>query len=882
MTRVAFLFFRKVAIVGRRFVGWITTFTFSLLYQLARGSYIYRVPVLLGIFSFIVLSQPGQIQELYVLTLGPDAKDWFQICLIDFLALLLSFTLLVSINLSSRQLSLANGRSIKSATTVFQIMSGLLPIMGIQAGVYLATQTHFNDNFTRFYTVFVGLKSNFPDDRELKVFDPALTNWHEFPGLIYNQLLFSSILGIVVFIFVLTPYSRRTAKMFFDYCVEQRASFASSMFYRFVILLTIVLVIIFSLPNNGFAIEVPRFIGGLAIILMFLVLLSVHVSALSEIGDRTGVPILAICGGLAFVFSYFDLNDNHVIRSHLVSPRHWIKGDAIDFLGNSDPNSVLINEGGTYYIDNSQPSLPQLQDAFVAWFRSRPVEVKARFSGKPYPVYIVAAEGGGIYAAAQTAIFLARLLDRCPSISHHIFAISSVSGGSLGASVVAALIAERMRQLGADGPSYFISCPGKPPSGDAFFESSAKRLVATDHLAPSIGAGLFPDFLQRFLPVRIEAFDRARALERSIEQSWSKLFPQSDNPFTKNFRDSWSSSKNVPMLLLNTTIVQSGRQAVVAPVASWNDEISIFGGTRDTHEISSSYDIPLSTAVGLSARFTAVAPAGYHIDYDFPVGNRRSARLVDGGYIDNSGVETASSAARTIVESMMPSPNADGGFNSIDRSNNLLIVPQTNTKDDRAQNDQSQEFFDLRIIMIGTPGGGYLAPAGLNEFGSPVAAMLNSRVQRAERAINAVTTTDQGSVPVGIAQDYFNPPLGWAISPYTIDMIGAYIGTAERCTGAKESETNDPAQSFAQSFQGRVAAIAPHSELFPNEPRDRPTNFLMLWDQLRKNHCSACSIIQRAQGKDLEPSREEVGEMRPYGWYPFVNSCSEEQSTTNP
>jgi hypothetical protein len=59
---------------------------------------------------------------------------------------------------------------------------------------------------------------------------------------------------------------------------------------------------------------------------------------------------------------------------------------------------------------------------------------------KLYPLFIVAAQGGGFYAAYHSALSLARLQDACSEFSDHVFAISSVSGGSLGAAVFTELL----------------------------------------------------------------------------------------------------------------------------------------------------------------------------------------------------------------------------------------------------------------------------------------------------------------------------------------------------------------------------------------------------------------------------------------------------------
>ena len=58
---------------------------------------------------------------------------------------------------------------------------------------------------------------------------------------------------------------------------------------------------------------------------------------------------------------------------------------------------------------------------------------------KPYPVFVVAVSGGGIYAASSAATFLAELQDECSRFGQHVFVISGVSGGAVGATLFNAL-----------------------------------------------------------------------------------------------------------------------------------------------------------------------------------------------------------------------------------------------------------------------------------------------------------------------------------------------------------------------------------------------------------------------------------------------------------
>jgi len=64
---------------------------------------------------------------------------------------------------------------------------------------------------------------------------------------------------------------------------------------------------------------------------------------------------------------------------------------------------------------------------------------------KPYPVFIVAAEGGGVRAAYWAASVLTRLQADDPRFAQHVYAISGVSGGSLGGATFVALLQAQKR-----------------------------------------------------------------------------------------------------------------------------------------------------------------------------------------------------------------------------------------------------------------------------------------------------------------------------------------------------------------------------------------------------------------------------------------------------
>ncbi|MCB1511930.1 MAG: hypothetical protein KDJ36_13600, partial [Hyphomicrobiaceae bacterium] len=137
-------------------------------------------------------------------------------------------------------------------------------------------------------------------------------------------------------------------------------------------------------------VELPQWIGIIGLLGLFLSFVLVAIAQLYSWGRQINTPLITILLLLALGFSAFDLNDNHTIRN--------------------SPTAVV-----------RPPEPPKLDAAFERWFKSR--EDKDAFKERPYPIYVVAAQGGGIYAAHHVAGFLSDVQDLCPGFSHHLFAI---------------------------------------------------------------------------------------------------------------------------------------------------------------------------------------------------------------------------------------------------------------------------------------------------------------------------------------------------------------------------------------------------------------------------------------------------------------------------
>ena len=179
-------------------------------------------------------------------------------------------------------------------------------------------------------------------------------------------------------------------------------------------------------------------------------------------------------------------------------------------------------------------------------------------SAKPYPLFIVTTEGGGIRAAYWTATVLGALQEKDPAFASHVFAISGVSGGSVGAAVFNALLAEAPQ--------------------DGKYVERMQRMLGRDYLSPPLAAMLHGDFLQRFIPYPFERLDRGRILEEAWEAGWreeiytgmaardGRQVPARDR-FGEDMMTLWKgadSKRWLPALFLNGTCVELGDRVIAS------------------------------------------------------------------------------------------------------------------------------------------------------------------------------------------------------------------------------------------------------------------------------------------------------------------------------
>ncbi|WP_143278655.1 patatin-like phospholipase family protein [Bradyrhizobium sp. Y36] len=705
------------------------------------------IPACLSGFASLVLFLPDQTRDYYRLVVENLAEQIdvsrcaavadavFPIVFLLGMAACLLFSTIVLLVDRNRP-SLYRTACVRYAVPFLPILFGTLPLVAAIAGfaagadaINLKAETTSIDEIDAF------------GDHEFAKQLKTLFDWSKRGDWYFELGLW--VLGAVTLLFLLRSIfvvhlSRRLAAPQKAWLrqIANRTSAAS-------LILSLVAVVVIA----AYPVPIGQTLGSISIFAIFIGCLTLNATGLSIWSRRLDFPIIPALLAVAGFLAWTDINDDHELRR--------------------------IDKSGREVRSSATPTARppgDIEGEFAKWFDLRPDRKNPEFSAdQSYPVYIVAAQGGGIYAAAQAVQFLTKLQTTCERFAQHLFAISGVSGGSVGAAFYAAMTEEfkpteqqcrSVAEIGSSGPR-------SPEMREA--QQSAFELVRNDYdfLSPLVASALFPDFAQRFFWPANPALSRARALERSIEAAWADVA-------TRNFggtgRDalksgvlaSWNPAGLKPALFFNTTEVASGRRRVIAPFDIDKEnrtDAQILPLTQD-------YDIPLSVAAVASARFPWLTPAAWFWDSGstaIPPDKSDITRfhVVDGGYFENSGVTTA-----------------------VDIINRLQR---------RADACCKQARFHLIVLTSGKYSEG--SSSAFSEAVSPVVALFNSRTARTYSTVDLATRDlgvikrDATDVRARISRvqradfgDYVIPlPLGWRLSKMSASEIFFLTGRAAHC-----------------------------------------------------------------------------------------------------
>ena len=360
--------------------------------------------------------------------------------------------------------------------------------------------------------------------------------------------------------------------------------------------------------------------------------------------------LLLVCRGLAGILStakgawfafvmvacialvhIYDLNDVFFVRFP-------------DAKSDKQFDSVPCKGKGQACATSDEPDI----EPYKIWLRAREHairEYRGRAEGEQFPIYLFLAQGGGLYSAFHAASTIAALLDVCPRLRQHIFAISGVSGGAIGAAVLTAL-------MRAHSPVEQQACNvNGTPVGDDQLLPRVRAVLERDLLSPILSAGLFVDVPRSLLPARYVDFigraaglrhfghvDRAIAFEDAIIQRVNELgstphFQVSEAVrfLRSDIRKGLIENPAAHQVIFGSTIVEQGRIAIFGPDGLYqSDDPAVFLGTTGIP-----IEMSVIGAASLSARFPFISPPGA-FTLRRPGREDATFHLTDGGFLDNS------------------------------------------------------------------------------------------------------------------------------------------------------------------------------------------------------------------------------------------------------
>jgi hypothetical protein len=197
--------------------------------------------------------------------------------------------------------------------------------------------------------------------------------------------------------------------------------------------------------------------GTTVVVLTYASLWLLVISCLWVLSAKSRVPVIALGLFALLIYNQTEFGNRYGVREidgHSASPRGRRMGGFV---------LPLLS--------------PTTEDAFRAWLSVRKDRELFKAHGVPYPVFIALAPGGGIRAAYMSAMSLASIQDACPRFKDHLFCISTVSGGSVGA------------------VTFKAACRVKPEN----YQTWCEGVLGRDLLSPVVASLLGPDLLSPFV-----------------------------------------------------------------------------------------------------------------------------------------------------------------------------------------------------------------------------------------------------------------------------------------------------------------------------------------------------------------------------------------------
>jgi hypothetical protein len=258
-------------------------------------------------------------------------------------------------------------------------------------------------------------------------------------------------------------------------------------------------------------------------------------------------------------------------------------------------------------------------------------------------------------------------------------------------------------------------------------------------------------------------------LETAWEERWSDTGETDEYGLDSDFLALWDADVHWPILLLNGTHAQTGRRILTS-------NVDTEGKFVDAYDFFAEFPEPIhaSTAVHNSARFSYISPAG-----GIPKGSGQAGHIIDGGYFENYGAETAIELITRVRDIARDNKwpellhfeviqiASDPDLPDFTVSPSLCRYPAS--KLERLVAEESSKFESQ------------MGSDAVSQVTVPVKGLLQTRESRgihAAKRLACLTGEDLSYhfINLRVGQGHQKPPLSWFLSDGSIQEICTLIG----------------------------------------------------------------------------------------------------------
>lgn len=397
------------------------------------------------------------------------------------------------------------------------------------------------------------------------------------------------------------------------------------LFYA-LILLSIFFIMI-TTSYNKWVLQFKNRYGARIIVVLIIIILGGYILLFispQSIKLITPISIVLIC----LIGIYSILNGIKIIGSRINLPLLGITLIGSVILATctaNQENFTHYDASSTTDITNTPADRLDLDSYITRWIADRKTDMLQQQPGEKFPIILVSAEGGGSRAGLWSFLVQSYLFDQNSDyFEKYLFSMSGASGGGVGNNMFYTQAYELLENNAASPLKY------STPQDD--FNYRASTVYQQDYLSSSVASVLGRDTFKS-ITNWFTFKDRGAILENEWQAQFNDAFNRQDNPLGQaylNMMPQIGSYKYIrPLLITNTTEMQSGERVVISTVNT----------SEDTHNMGVFKDlikeypnkkamIKRSTAMSMNARFPYLSPvARIH----------KLGQFGDAGYYNNVG-----------------------------------------------------------------------------------------------------------------------------------------------------------------------------------------------------------------------------------------------------